>query len=147
MDIQRYLDNYFQTKEIPFIVGTKVVQNLFQNADVLQAGGIHFFCDPIQRRPKRSSQGIATGYEAIINFCLCVASTLDMPYMNETNQTIDNKYTTNIEPLINEWNAIVKDFGCAGFDIGNESYIDTINIKDVNFDGIIGTITLTSYDA
>ena len=147
MDIQRYLDNYFQTKEIPFIVGTKVVQNLFQNSDILQAGGIHFFCDPIQRRPKRNQFGKATGYEAIINFCLCVASTLDMPYMNETNQMIDNKYTTNIEPLINEWNAIVKDFGCAGFDISNESYIDTINIKDVNFDGIIGTITLTSYDA
>ena len=147
MDIQRYLDDYFQTKEIPFIVGTKVVQNLFQNSDVLQAGGVHFFCDPIQRRPKRNQFGKATGYEAIINFCLCVASTLDMPYMNETNQTVDNKYTTNIEPLITMWNAIVKDFGCAGFDIGNESYIDTINIKDVNFDGIIGTITLTSYDA
>lgn len=147
MDIQRYLDNYFQTKEIPFIVGTKVVQNLFSNADILQAGGIHFFCDPIQRRPKRNQFGKATGYEAIINFCLCVASTLDMPYMNETNQTIDNKYTTNIEPLITEWNSIVKDFGCANFDISNESYIDTINIKDVNFDGIIGTITLTSYDA
>jgi len=28
MDIQRYLDNYFSSKDMPFIVGTKVVQNL-----------------------------------------------------------------------------------------------------------------------
>ena len=147
MDIQRYLDNYFQSKDMPFIVGTKVVQNLFSNSDVLQSGKVHFFCDPIQRRPTRSKQGITTGYNATINFCLCVASTLDMPYMNETNQTIDNKYTKNIEPLITVWNGIVKDFGCGGFDITNECYVDTINIKDVNFDGIIGTVTLTSYDA
>jgi hypothetical protein len=67
--------------------------------------------------------------------------------MNETNQTITNKFTNNIEPLIQLWNGIVKDFGCGGFDISNESYIDTINVQDVNFDGIIGTITLTSYNA
>jgi hypothetical protein len=147
MDIQRFLDNYFQNKAMPFIVGTKKIQNLFSNSDILQAGRFHFFCDPIQRRPTRNQLGKVTGYSATINFCLCRTSTIDMPYMNETNQTIDNKYTTNIEPIIIEWNAIVKDFGCSGFGISNESYVDTINVQDVNFDGIIGTITLTSYDA
>ena len=146
MDIQRYLDNYFQTKEMPFIVGSKVTQNLFQNSDILQTGAVHFFCDPIQRRPTRNQFGKETGYTATLNFCLCVTSVLDMPYMNETNQLIENKFSTNIEPIIQVWNGIVKDFGCAGFDISNESYVDTINVKDVNFDGIIGTVTLKSYE-
>jgi hypothetical protein len=147
MDIQRFLDNYFTDKDMPFLVGTKKIQNLFSNSSFLQSGKVHFFCDPIQRRPTRNNFGKATGYSATINFCLCVTSTLDMPYMNETNQNITNKFTDNIEPLIQLWNGIVKDFGCSGFDISNESYVDTINVQDVNFDGIIGTITLTSYDA
>jgi hypothetical protein len=145
MDIQRFLDNYFQAKEIIFIPGTKVIQNLFSSRSDIELDKIHFFCDPIQRVQKRTLTGTLTGQKSTINFALVVCSTIDQPYMNETvTSNVDTKYTKNIEPLIIQWNQIVKDLGCS-FDISNESFTDIVNIKDVNFDGIIGQITLESY--
>lgn len=145
MDIQRKLDIYFQAKDIIFVPGTRVIQNLFSSRSDIELDKIHFFCDPIQRMPQRTSGGVLKGQKATINFAFVVCSTIDQPYMNETiDSNIDTKYTKNIEPLILQWNQIVKDLSC-DMDISNESFTDVVNIKDVNFDGIIGQITIETY--
>lgn len=143
MDIQRYLDNYFASKDMPFVVGNKGIQNLFMNKDVLQSQKIHFFCDPILRKPTTNAYGKQTKIIASTNYCLAVTSTMDMPYFNEKNtDNSDSKFTLNIEPLIAVMNGIVIDLSCDGFDVTFD-YLDVINVKDINFDGLIGSITFT----
>lgn len=144
MDIQRFLDGFFTANNIKFVPGTKAVQNLFENTSVIMPNQLYFFCDPIQRQVKRSRDGSYTGQKATINFAFVTNSDLDMPYMNENVNTV-NKYTNNIEPIINKWNLFVKKLACT-LTVTNESYTDIINIKDVNFDGLIGQITLETYD-
>ena len=141
MDIQRFLDNFFKLKDIVFLPGTRTIQNLFRNG-VGENTKLHFFCDPIQRTPLYSMQGTLTGQRATINFAFVTTSNLDQVYMNEQGTT-ENKYTENIEPLIENFHGVIKDLNCAGAEIENISFVDVINIKDVNFDGIIGSFTIT----
>ena len=144
MDIQRYLDDYFTSKDMPFIVGTKGIQNLFRNADILQSQKIHFFCDPILRKPTTNAYGKETKLIASTTYCIAVTSTMDMPYFNEKNtDNAQSKFTLNIEPLIAVMNGIVRDLSCGGYDITFD-YVDVTDVKDVNFDGLIGSITFTS---
>lgn len=144
MDIQRYLDNYFKSKDMPFIVGTKGIQNLFRNSDVLQSQKVHFFCDPILRKPTINKFGNQSKIVASTTFCLAVTSTMDMPYFNELNtDNAETKFILNIEPLIAVLNGIAKDISCDGYDVTFD-YVDVTDVKDVNFDGLIGTITFTN---
>lgn len=141
MDIQRYLDNYFISKDMPFIVGTKGIQNLFRSADILQSKKIHFFCDPILRRPTLNAYGKINKIVATTTYCLAVTSTMNMPYFNEMNTgNAQSKFTLNIEPLIEVMNGIARDLSCDGYDVTFD-YVDVTNVKDVNFDGLIGSIT------
>ena len=143
MDIQRYLDNYFTSKDMPFIVGTKGIQNLFQNKDVLQSQKVHFFCDPILRKPETNKFGNQSKIISTTTYCLAVTSTMDMPYFNELNtDNAESKFTLNIEPLIEVMNGIVRDLSCGGYDVSFD-YVDVTDVKDVNFDGLIGSITFT----
>ena len=144
MDIQRYLDNFFKLKDIVFVPGTRVIQNLFDNDQSLLTNQLYFFCDPIRREIKRSASGVATGQKATISFAFVVYSDLDMPYFNEVPNT-ENKYTKNIEPIIIKWNLLIKELACK-LDVSNENYTDVLNIKDINFDGIIGDITFETYE-
>jgi hypothetical protein len=143
MDIQRYLDNYFTSKDMPFIVGTKGIQNLFNNSDILQSKKIHFFCDPILRKPVINKFGQQTKLVATTSYCIAVTSTMDMPYFNEKNtDNAGSKFTLNIEPLIEVMNTIVKELSCFGYDITFD-YVDVTNVKSVNFDGLIGSISFS----
>lgn len=143
MDIQRYLDNYFSDKDMPFIVGTKGIQNLFRNADILQSKKVHFFCDPILRKPVTNKYGVQSRMVSTTTYCLAVTSTMDMPYFNELNtNNAHTKFTLNIEPLIEVMNGIVRDLSCNGYDVIFD-YVDVTDVKDVNFDGLIGSISFT----
>jgi hypothetical protein len=143
MDIQRYLDNFFLTKDIVFVPGKKAIQNLFSNVDVLQSQKVHFFCDPFLRAPNVSNQGVINYVTSSTTFCLAVTSTLDLPYFNETNQdNANSKYTLKIEPLIVILNEIVKDLNCNGFTVSFD-YTDATNVMDINFDGLIGNLKIT----
>ena len=43
MDIHRYLDNFFKLKDIVFVPGTRVIQNLFDNDQSLLTNQLYFF--------------------------------------------------------------------------------------------------------
>jgi hypothetical protein len=145
-DIETYLDIYFKSKDIVFVSGSKAVQNLFENESELQSTKVHFFCDPILRIPTRTKHGgKIVSITSKTSFALAVTSTMDMPYFNEMNtDNQQSKYNLNIKPLILLIDQIIKDFHCAGLEV-KEDYIPAINLKDINFDGIIGTITFVQY--
>ena len=117
-----------------FSYGNKANQNLLQSDMIVDQ--VYLLLDPVTRSAPSSEFGGLGVTTFSGSFLLAVKSTIDQVY--------EDKYKENIKPLINNQLEDLKSlFNCDAYQITGWSYIDGINLLDINLDGLVVTYTIS----
>ncbi len=140
------LVNVWRTKveslEWHFSYGNAANRNLLQSD--LEPDKLYFLMDTITRTKTTSEFGGTGEVEFSGNFMLVVKSDFDNVYDNQKDVTYtDGKYEKNIRPIIETDLVTFEDYvNCTDYEIVSWSFIDAVNVLNVNLDGVIVTFTV-----
>lgn len=145
-DFVRILQTYCTTKNIAYHYGRKANLNLLKS-DTL-TNKIYCLHEPSPRKTEMNKNKTrVASYLFSGMFFLVKKSSLDMPYLNEVgNSESVSKYNLNIEPLLNEFNAMANYFGCTEMEVLQLDAIDVVNVLDTNKDGLLITYQIRSFE-
>lgn len=146
IDFVRILQNYCISKNIAYHYGRKSNLNLLKS-DTLE-DKIYCLHEASPRKTEMNKNKTrVSSYLFSGMFFLVKKSTMDMPYLNEVgNDEAVSKYNLNIEPLLNEFNAMANYFGCTDMEVLQFEAIDVVNVLDTNKDGILITYQIRSFE-
>jgi len=132
-DIVEVFEGFSNDLGFTFSYGNKANQNLLQS-DMI-ADKVYLLLDPVTRSSPSSEFGGIGVTTFSGSFLLAVKSTIDQVY--------EDKYDENIKPLIsNQLEDLKSLFNCDAYQITGWSYIDGINLLDINLDGLVVTYNI-----
>jgi len=127
-----------------FSYGNASNRNLLGDQEGFQSNKLYFLLDTITRVPTFSENGGRGDISFSGNFMLVVKSDLDQIFDNQKEQVYtDGKYEKNIRPIIETNLVAFEDYiNCSDYEITSWSFIDAVNVLDLNLDGVIVTFTV-----
>lgn len=138
-DIVRIFEEISEAKDYAYHYGKKATLNLLDVNKMPDLSKIYFLHEITTRNTETSNNGlvvVATVFEG--KFFLVKHSKYGQHYFKEQGaDQSDSKYTTNIEPLLNEFNSMVTSLACQNLDVLQWSNIDVSDALDVNMDGLL----------
>ncbi len=125
-----------------FSYGNAANRNLLSSD--LEADKLYFLMDTITRDKETSEFGGTGEVTFTGNFMLVIKSNLDNVYDNQKDVAYtDGKYDKNIRPIIETNLVEFEDYiNCSNYEITSWSFIDAVNVLDMNLDGVIVTFTV-----
>jgi len=135
-DIVRILQDIALDKNIEYHYGKKAALNLLDGT--LEPDKIFMLHEFTNRKSEYNTTGtaiIAANYEG--KFFLVKHSDYDQQYFAERGEESTSKYTTNIEPLLQVFNALGNTLGCTDLTVTQWDNIDVTDALDANMDGIL----------
>lgn len=127
-----------------FSYGNSANRNLLGDEDGFVADKLYFLLDTITRGKEFGEFGGTGDVTFSGNFMLVIKSDLDEVYDNQKDIAFtDGKYEKNIRPIIETSLVAFEDYvNCSDYEITSWSYIDAVNVLDLNLDGVIVTFTV-----
>lgn len=134
MNLIKNFQQICQRANIDFLYGNQAWQNLkdtpFDSSKAETKAKRHLFLHPIERRAVVNEYGAILRYMIYCKLFYGVRSSLDDP-------TYQFKFDEHIEPLYNEFSALLNDFNyCSGLKVENLFEREAQQYLDANFDGL-----------
>jgi hypothetical protein len=137
-DIVRILQDICNDKGITYHYGKKAALNLLDGS--LDADKVFLLHEFTNRKSEYNSTGtkiVATSFEG--KFFLVKHSDFDQQYFQEVGDENTSKYTVNIEPLLQVFQAIGNTLACIDMNVLQWDNIDVTDALDANMDGLLCT--------
>ena len=132
-DIVRIFENYSSNKGYVYDYGKQAVLNLLDTGSQWtgEQDTIYFLHE--FRRGSRVDNNTMR-YDG--TFYLVSHSTINQNFFQEVGTQAEGKYQTNIEPLINAFDAIWDFYYCTQLEVISTNFIDVTDFLSANTDGI-----------
>lgn len=145
MDIVRQFENIAISKGFKFHYGNKSHLNLIDQNGNLEPNKTHLLLFPVTRG-KLDYNDNKRNYKG--RFFFVRPDNFSQDYYNNTNSAeSEDKFTTKIEPLIQELNGFERSLNwCDGFDILSFESIEIVDALDSNFTGFWVNFNIDRYE-